>query len=1070
MALNHVSPMFQVFMKRRTAIHCRQNNCVGAVQWHRTMVPEFVHDLLFSRRSMETSEFTPGTDAQVIQDTFRVYGSAFGLMLFAFCVVRKLKPRLFNVRRWAPKIQCELAQHNYGFLSWIWRVYGPTDEEILNQCGMDAVCFLRVIRFGLKVSCVGIVNSFWLLPMYATAALSNETANVQDPVEEMTTSHLPSMSPRFVGTVVAAYIVFLYTMNLLLQEFAWYTKHRHAFLSKRTPRNYTIYVTGIPREYRSSELLLEYFRSCFPPRSVLEAHVAIDLPNLSKLISNREAVIANLEHALAVKQIHGYSPTHLTLQGKVGSISTYRKELRLLNASISSAIRRIQEKAEERHRQLQLGQEACISRLEGYTVESLESEEMDLLSQRPHPQSVDGDSTQFRPVNDVSPNDMPENLIFDPYATLRTKKRNFRDRLSIFAMPEDLANRESDPYSDEEMGAEEQFPSMTPTSIQINQEVHTDSQIETSVDDDQSIHRPELFSSHFDNETSPQGEERNSPTDGKFAIETYNQTPSISHSELQDSLDAALSCRSERYIQFLGSSGKIVKVLVSSGKIVKVLTGSSTDTIAREVGNAIKEVNVDNLKSVTDKGMRTLKKSGVKGIKRVTSVGTVALSEVVHTAKDLIIGNEDGNPRDAGFVVFTKLSTTHAALQMIHHSKPYTMNVKEAPEPHDIFWDNVGKSEKSRQVGQLISFALSAILCFFWTIPVSVISGFSEIDSLKASVPFLATLVEMYPWVANALSQIAPLLLIGLNSLLPSILREFAKAEGHIASSAVEASVFIKLSVFMIIQTFFVSAISGGVYAQLTEILKDPAAIVDLLGNSLPTRGTYFVQIVLVTTFLGQGLELLRVFPLVIAFLRSKIGPNLTTKERNKIYRKYLRPLSDPSEFEHAQVFAIVVLYFMVIFVYAVISPIINYFMALCFLLMGTGYRYQFISNYPPTPDSGGKLWYGFVTICLSCMVIAQITLVGLLALKKATYALPCMAPLMAITVYFTYYLRGKHSHVTNHLPTRDCLHLDRKHFANGIDDFDFVRNKYLQPVLLAKDEEPEDAIAESSQTRQPCC
>ena len=272
------------------------------------MAPEYDHIPTFSRNAKETSEFIPGTDAEVIKDTFRVYGSAFGLMFFAFCVARKLKPRLFNVRRWSPKIQCELAQLDLGFLSWIWRVYGPTDEEILDQCGMDALCFLRVIRFGLKVSCVGIVNSIWLLPMYATAELSHETANVQDPVEEMTTSHLPSMSPRFVGTVVAAYIVFLYTMSLLLHEFDWYTKYRHAFLSKRAPRNYTIYVTGIPREYRSSQLLLEYFQSCFPRRAVLEAHVALDLSNLTKLISNREAVIANLEHVLAVKQIHGYSP------------------------------------------------------------------------------------------------------------------------------------------------------------------------------------------------------------------------------------------------------------------------------------------------------------------------------------------------------------------------------------------------------------------------------------------------------------------------------------------------------------------------------------------------------------------------------------------------------------------------------------------------------------------------------------------------------------------------------------------------------------------------------------------
>jgi hypothetical protein len=37
-------------------------------------------------------------------------------------------------------------------------------------------------------------------------------------------------------------------------------------------------------------------------------------------------------------------------------------------------------------------------------------------------------------------------------------------------------------------------------------------------------------------------------------------------------------------------------------------------------------------------------------------------------------------------------------------------------------------------------------------------------------------------------------------------------------------------------------------------------------------------------------------------------------------------------------------------------------------------------------------------------------------------------------------------------LPTRDCLQLDRKHFANGGLDFSFVRNKYLQPALLERE------------------
>jgi hypothetical protein len=1090
-----------------------------------------------SRSLQEGNEFVPGTDAQVIKDTLRVYGSAFGLMIFAFCIVRKRYPRLYIVRRWAPKVQCELAQQDYGFLSWMWKVYGPTDEEILDQCGMDSLCFLRVIRFGLKVSSVGIFNSIWLLPVYATAEESDETANVQDPVEEVTTSNLPSMSPRFIGTVVGAYFVFLYSMYLILHEFEWYTKHRHAFLSKPKPRNYAIYVTGIPKEYRSSRLLLDYFRSCFPRGTVLEAHVAMDIPNLCKQVAYRDVLVAKLEHAMAVKQLLGYSPTHLTLKGKVDSISAYGIELKQLNSSISNAITKIEEAHASLRGTTELAENPQAStnaeHLIGLSLrKSEELEEMEPLTPSTHRPAFESGSFQLFPSFDSL-----ESQTFDPSMLLRTRKRTFRERLAIFNMPEDIAEREkaSESDHDDSILHPEQDEQEQATSVHISHKpkpettnccgekcsfretlngairiLHNE-EGEDSVDE---IHDCDLPISMSDNTpgvtVSPMIHYECSSTEGRYcdgtdlescgerqllesedadtlifvkciglskghttstgdtSLESDTQIRPATDAQHHGLLNSASFGGSGRIIKKLGNSGRVVRELVKSGQIVKILTGSSTDTIAREVGNAIKEVNVDNLKLVTDKGIRTLKRSGAKGIKQVTNVGTQAINEVVHTAKDIIIRNEDGNPRDAGFVVFTKLSTTQAALQMIHNSKPYVMAVEEAPEPADVFWDNVGKSHKSRLLGRLLSFALSAVLCFFWTIPVSVISGFSEIDTLKTSIPFLARMVETYPWLEAVLSQLAPLLLIGLNLLLPYILREFAKVEGHIASSALEASLFEKLSVFMIIQTFFVSAISGGVYAELTQIMENPSSIVDLLANSLPTRGTYFVQLVLVTTFLGQGLELLRVIPLSVAFIRSKIGPNLTEKERSKPYREFLRPLSDPRDFEHAQVFANLVLYFMVIFVYAIISPIINYFIAFCFIAMGSGYRYQFISNYPSTPDSGGKLWYGFITICLSCMVIAQLTLVGLLALKKATYALPCMAPLIAITIGFTLYLRGKHSYVTKHLPTLDCLHIDRQNCNEG--DFDFVERKYVQPALLAQDKHPQVEDFDNHKPRHCCC
>ena len=116
-----------------------------------------------------------------------------------------------------------------------------------------------------------------------------------------------------------------------------------------------------------------------------------------------------------------------------------------------------------------------------------------------------------------------------------------------------------------------------------------------------------------------------------------------------------------------------------------------------------------------------------------------------------------------------------------------------------------------------------------------------------------------------------------------------------------------------IIQTFFVSAVSGALLSELSNILDNPSSIVELLAKSLPGQSTYFVQILLVKTFLGLGLELLKVTPLVVAGIRSIVGPGLTEKERNSIWMG-LRPLAAPAEFAYSDITSSAILYYMVLF------------------------------------------------------------------------------------------------------------------------------------------------------------
>lgn len=170
-------------------------------------------------------------DDRVLLWTIQVYGGFFLVCVLLFCYLR---PRLemYNVRK------KDDAEENEGQvpLSTFFRIaFALSDEEMLNWCGLDALGFLRVIKFGLKLAAVGTFNSIWLIYLYYTTNDTHRSVLVS-----ISIANVPAGSPVLIGTVVAAYIVYICCGIFILQEFRWFVKLRNSFLSRKEPRNYTV--------------------------------------------------------------------------------------------------------------------------------------------------------------------------------------------------------------------------------------------------------------------------------------------------------------------------------------------------------------------------------------------------------------------------------------------------------------------------------------------------------------------------------------------------------------------------------------------------------------------------------------------------------------------------------------------------------------------------------------------------------------------------------------------------------------------------------------------------------------
>jgi hypothetical protein len=127
--------------------------------------------------------------------------------------------------------------------------------------------------------------------------------------------------------------------------------------------------------------------------------------------------------------------------------------------------------------------------------------------------------------------------------------------------------------------------------------------------------------------------------------------------------------------------------------------------------------------------------------------------------------------------------------------------------------------------------------------------------------------------------------------------------------------------------------------------------------------------------------------------------------------------------------------------------------MGFLFLLAGMGYRHQFIYIYPKGPDSGGKIFLSFLNFVITCILVAELTVTGLLGIKKAPIAAALMFPLIIVTIFFVVYIKQKHLSHPEYLPARRCIIVDLENEEHGKFDDSFVYRAYTHPDLRTEKE-----------------
>ena len=273
--------------------------------------------------------------------------------------------------------------------------------------------------------------------------------------------------------------------------------------------------------------------------------------------------------------------------------------------------------------------------------------------------------------------------------------------------------------------------------------------------------------------------------------------------------------------------------------------------------------------------------------------------------------------RGIGFVTFQDSAAANTAKQLFLNKDPHTFNVRSAPEPRDIFWENVKQKPLVKQldfipIRSLIQTAGSFFLVTFWSIPVAAVQALTKLEQLEARFGF-----KLDDGTSAFLSGILPtVILAALMYVLPVLIVKSVKFGGVLTYSEIDKAVSMRFLALQVKDVLLVSTLSGALVETVQTMITEPKEIPSLLAGSLPNLYFFYVSYVMLLAFAFYPSQLLQISKVVKQFIAVK-----RAKGNERLRRAALKP-GPPSQ-GIPRTYTSALLVFIITLVFSSIAPLI---------------------------------------------------------------------------------------------------------------------------------------------------
>ncbi|KAK9084784.1 hypothetical protein Sjap_025195 [Stephania japonica] len=415
----------------------------------------------------------------------------------------------------------------------------------------------------------------------------------------------------------------------------------------------------------------------------------------------------------------------------------------------------------------------------------------------------------------------------------------------------------------------------------------------------------------------------------------------------------------------------------------------------------------------------------------------------------------------AAFVSFKTRWAAAVCAQTQQFRNPTLWLTEWAPEPRDIYWDNLAIPFVSLSIRKLVVAVAFFFLTFFFMIPIAFVQSLANIEGMEKAVPFLRPVIEVH-FIKSFIQGFLPGIALRIFLIfLPTILMLMSKFEGLISLSALERTSAARYYIFLLVNVFLGSIITGTAFQQLYSFIHQSASdIPKTIGVSIPMKATFFITYIMVDGWAGIAAEIVRLRPLIIYHLK-----NFFLAKTDKDQEDAMDPGSLGFNTGEPQI----QLYFLLGLVYAAVTPIVLPFILAFFCLAYVVFRHQIINVYNQEYESAAAFWPDVHGRIITALIISQLLLMGLLSTKKAEKSTPILVALPILTLFFHKYCKTRFEPAFSKYPLQEVMMkdtLERTREPN-LNLKDYLRNAYMHPVFKGgEDDESLSVMEEWEQVR----